>query len=587
MLTDHNQSSYYFPPGMLRYSEIKRPTTLTFLLDPEMPNWKPYSVRWPYLTLLIFLAFAMAGIQEFLYQLSAYRSQHNDGLLKFTKPKELSYGKFFCWKYMPTIIAVTYGVMWQIVDFEVKRLEPFYQLSRPEGALAVESLNRDYLTCWPIVAPFKAIKYRQWAVLYSSLVYLIAAPVVPVLQSASVIVTPDQEKRKPHEFKFVQMHPVWSRLLTSTLLLVGVLGCLVLFQLRRKSGLLSDPKGIAGVAAMANKSFILMDFKDLDTATEEAIHNRLKHRRYLLHKSSLWQGEYIRFGDGMVEQKKGKNPHPLMLRPIAGIPYISCMLLFMGFIPVLMFIHPVNNFGQRLPWLLTAMASVIKVTWSAVESDIRMMEPFYILSRRNAPSDILTLDYTGTIPGWLTIKAFLARHYLVALVGLGANMTEVLTVVVSSLSVRGDIFFPHQHEQTQTQDSRNDSEETFKSVWVSLGLAQGILCWLCLSATLVYYRRRGPFLPREPGSIASVMAFIHQSKMLVDFVETETMNSRDMTRHLRAKGKRYGLGWFKGRDKQDHCGIDEEPLWTDYHYDENFLLAVKPWSGTAWDRYDA
>ncbi|KAI9791285.1 MAG: hypothetical protein M1816_004066 [Peltula sp. TS41687] len=566
-ITKSNNNSYYFPP------------------DPEMPNWKPFSMRWPYITTLILLSLIMAGIQEYLNQESARRKHRGDGLLKFKKVKDLTTWQFFCWKYLPTIIFVTHGVLWQIVDFEVKRLEPYYQLSRPEGALADESLNRDYLTCWPILAPFKALRYRQWAVVYSSIVYLIASPLVPVLQSASIMVTPDQKDRRSDQFKYVHMHPVWSRLLTAALILVSINGSLVLLQLRRKSGLLSDPKGIAGVGAMANKSFILMDFKNLDTAREEEIHHRLKHRRYNLHKSSLWQGEYIRLDEEDVELKKPKNPHPLMLRLVAGIPYIMFMLLFMGFIPLLMFFRPVNNVGQHVPWLLTALASVVKVIWGTLEGDVRMMEPFYILSRRKAKSDTLTLDYTGTVPGWLPIRALISRHYLVALVGLAAIMTEILTVTVSSLSVRGDIFFQKRGASGTESENRSNSEETFKSVWVSLAISQGILTWLCFSACLVYLRRRHPFLPREPGTIASVMAFIHQSKMLVDFVGTERLTSREMARHLREQGKTYGLGWFMGRDGQVHCGIDEEPLKDNYVHGSNLRQATNPWD-RAWDRYD-
>ncbi|KAI9885936.1 MAG: hypothetical protein M1823_002262 [Watsoniomyces obsoletus] len=566
--------------------------------NPEMPNWKPVSMRWPYLIFLILLSLSMAAVQEFLFQLSVYRRKHNEGIIQFIKPKELSMAIFFCWKYLPTIIAVSYGVLWQIIDYEVKRLEPYYQLSRHEGALAAESLNRNYLTGYAILAPFTALRYRQWAVMYSSVIYLIAGPLVPVLQNASMIITPKQEQRKANQLKFLEFHPVWSRLLTACLLINAILGCLLLRQLRRKSGLLSDPKGIAGIAAMANKSHILMDFRDLDTATEAAIHNRLKHRRYNLHKSTLWQGEYLSVGDSSVEEKTARSPQPIMLRLVAGIPYIAFMLAFMGFIPLVMFQKKVNVLVKEVPFLLTAIASVVRVIWTTLDSDVRMMEPFYILSRRNAPSSVLTLDYRGTIPGWLPIKAFLSGHYLVSLVGLGAVMAEVLTVCVSSLGVRGDIFFPGAMTNNNSNntnpgggspapgqdDDRSNSEETFKSVWVSFTLVMGILTWLCLSAILVYHRRRHKFLPREPGTIASVLAFIHQSKMLWDFVDTEKMNSRQMTVHLKKLGKRYGLGWSKGRDGNDHCGVDEEPLTTNYKFNSSFKDAVKPWSNT-WDRY--
>lgn len=586
VLTGQIQPNYYFPLGSYLLLDEQASHHTDGTLDPKMPNWKPVSMRWPYMILLIVLSLALAAIQETLCQISLRRRKEEEeqGLLRFTRPKELSMLQFFSWKYLPTMIAVTFGILWQIVDYEVKRLEPYYQLSQPEGALAIESLTRDYLTGWAILAPFKAVKYRQWAVFYSSVIYLLAGPVIPVLQATTLIVTPSQEARKAQEPKFVHVHPIWSRLLTGSFIIVAIFGCLLMYQLRRRSGLLSDPNGIAGVAAMANKSHILMDFKDLDTATEAAIHHRLKRRRYNLHKSTLWQGEFIKVDEEESETQKGQDPHPPMLRLTAGVPIIVFMLLYMGFIPLLMFVPKANVVAQKLPWLLIALASIIKILWGMLDSDVRAMEPFYILSRRHAPSSTLTLDYTGTIPGWLPIKALLARHYLVALVGLGAVMSEVLTVCVSSLGVRADIFFPNKGPVKVEQEDRSNSEETFKSVWVSFALVMGILTWLILSAALVYHRRRHPFLPREPGTIASVLAFIHQSKMLWDFVDTEKMNSRAMTVHLRRKAKTYGFGWFKGRDGHDHCGIDEEPLTTKYKHGVRFADAVKPWSNT-WDRY--
>ncbi|KAK5304491.1 hypothetical protein LTR99_004948 [Exophiala xenobiotica] len=47
--------------------------------------------------------------------------------------------------------------------------------------------------------------------------------------------------------------------------------------------------------------------------------------------------------------------------------------------------------------------------------------------------------------------------------------------------------------------------------------------------------------------------------MLTDFIGTERLNNEVMETRLRNIGKRYALGWFKGRDGQIHCAIDEEP----------------------------
>lgn len=184
------------------------------------------------------------------------------------------------WQYMPTMVLLSYGIMWQVVDYEVKRLEPYYQLSKRAGATARDSLNQDYLTFTAYLVPFKAIRARQWAVVYSSMATLLAGSVVPVLQSASICMLPDKQYRQVGHDKYVRMDPIWSRILSGALLGVALSGVLLMNQLRRKSGLLSDPKGIAGVASMATKSHILNDFKGLDVAPNNVIHDQLQTRRY-------------------------------------------------------------------------------------------------------------------------------------------------------------------------------------------------------------------------------------------------------------------------------------------------------------------
>ncbi|KAF1813080.1 hypothetical protein P152DRAFT_435523 [Eremomyces bilateralis CBS 781.70] len=525
---DESSASYFFPTA-----------------ESEKPNWKPVSMRWQYIAVLTMIALGFAGLQEYLCQLSMQREKTNKGIITFITPDEIPTWLFFTWKYVPTLVLVTYGVGWQITDYEVKRLEPYYQLSKEGGATAAESLNMDYLTFFSYLTPVKAIRHRQWAVLLSSIGYLLASSLVPVLQSASFNLEPRKEDRKEGEPKFVRIDAPWSRAVTAFLIVVALCGTALIFQLRRKSGLQSDPKGIAGVASMATKSHVLNDFHELDTAPNHVIHKRLQHRRYKLYRSCLWQGERVK--TETAPPSRLENPHPRMLRLAAGILYIVCLLLFGGLIPALMFVPGANVVTEKLPWFLTLLATLIKLVWTTFDCDVRVIEPYYILSRRQAPGRTLTLDYTGTIPGWIIIKAALNGHILVSVVGLGAIMCEVLTVVVSSFNF--------------------NSGETFRSFWGSFALAEFILLSLSVIATLVYVYRRHPFLPRQPGTIASVLAFVHQSKMLdPDFTNTEELNSKEMTEWLERIGKTYGLGWFRGRDKQDHCGVDEEVLDSNYFH---------------------
>ncbi|KAH0498254.1 hypothetical protein TgHK011_005517 [Trichoderma gracile] len=264
--------------------EKKAAATTTQTFYPQ-PNWKPVSMRWPYLTSLILVSLALAVMQEVLFQM--YREKP---LVKFTSPDQVKQGIYFVIKFAPTLLAVIYGVLWQFTDFEVRRLEAFYQLSKEEGATASDSINIDYATSFNFFRPFRALKKGHYAVAVSSIATILAVSLVPTFAAAAVVLSPSRAERmaNPSGYKTLGFSPVWSRLLTATLGVIAVLACILAYLLQsRKSGLLSDVRGIAGLASMAVVSHILMDFKDMDTAPHGDIHNRLKYNRYVLRNSSL------------------------------------------------------------------------------------------------------------------------------------------------------------------------------------------------------------------------------------------------------------------------------------------------------------
>lgn len=557
-------------------------SSLTEQTAPQ-PDWKPFWMRWPYLTTLIGISIILAAAQEYLCQTAAFGKQP---LFTFHAPSELNTWDFFSFKYLPTGIAVVFGVLWQLTDFEVKRLEAFYQLSKDGGALAAESLNVDWVTFFNLLRPFKAVQIRHYAVAISSVATLMSVSLVPILQAASVQMSPGRAERErhPEQLKSIYISPVYSRLLTSVLLLVAMLGCTLLWQLqRRPSGLIADVKGIAGIAAMANRSHILMDFADMDTATPEVIHQTLKSHRYSLRNSSLApEGPALSQADKdrYDAQSRTDNPQPLMLRLETAIPFIAGMAFFLILVPLALFTR-VNALSFSAPWLLTVVTICIKLTWGTMETSIRMLEPFYILSKRHASPKVLTLDYTSMAFGWMPISAFLNGHVLVGLVGMGSVLAEILTVCITSFgAVAGQDFT----SGSSTGNSVAGGEETLTSFWTSFALSMAILTYLCVVATVALCRRRHQFLPRQPSTISSVLAYIHQSKMLYDFVGTEKMSNQQMDERLGKINKTYGLGWFTGRDGQRHCGVDQEELLASYAHGHNIRDAIVT-CATNWQHY--
>lgn len=545
------------------------------------PDWKPFSMRWPYLLGLIVLSVGLAGAQEVVYQVSARKP-----LMTFHTPSEIPPVEYFAFKFLPTVISVSYGILWQVTDFEVKRLEAFYQLSKEGGALAAESINVDYITSWSFLRPFRALHCGHYAVSVSSVATLLANALVPTLGAASITLSPSREERlaNPLGEKSIVVSAVFSRVLSVTLLLVALLGCVLFYQLQsRKSGLLADVRGIAGLASMAVVSHILMDFKDTDVATHRDIHHRLKDHRYVLRNSSLapdndnppTKTERDRFVDSHLSE----NPHPLMLRAAGAAPFLAGIAVFLALIPVFLFTRA-TIVTDRAPWVVTALAVCVKLGWASLETDVRLLEPYYILSRRHAPARTLTLDYTAMpSSAWAAAAAALNGHWVVFLVAAGSVLAECLTVLVTSLAtVEGRDFLVASGAEREGQgEDINAGQETAASFWATTGAATAILAYMFVAAGTVYLRRRRVFLPRQPNTIASVLAFIHQSRMLYDFVGTAKMSGAQMARRLEATGKTYGLGWFRGRDGLPHCGVDEEELLSRYRFGCDYSKATDPW----------
>lgn len=531
--------------------------------------------------MLALIAFGLAGFEEYLCQKSLQKG-NDRGLLEFDNVDDVSIWQFFVWKYLPTMITVFYATLFSVIDSNIRRLEPYYQLSKRQGALATASLNLDHLTMFQYFVPFNAARLSQWAVFFSSIANIVAATIALTLQNAAVDFKttlrendPNSDDR-PHDIKnfIVTIDAPWSRALTSAYVVVGLILVFLFFQMRRKSGLLSDPRGIAGIASMATKSHILQDFKGLDTATRAKIHKRLAHRTYLLYKSSIWQGEFLSKPDAHEfkdSDRRLRSPHPIMLQLKAGIPFICILAFCLIAVPVIS-LTPANIIPNAVSWLPILVATFLKLIWSTFKADVRLIEPFYRLSKGDCTAEnSLTLDYQSTVYGWMPIRATLNGHFLVALVGLCSVLLDILSVTIGSFSVNYATFVKRNDPQWKGLSS---GDETFISFFVSLGLSCLILIFVIGVATFVYIKRRHPFLPREPSTIASVLAFIYSSKMLNDFFDTELYDGKMMEKMSMKKNKRYGLGWFRGRDGQIHCAIDEMPMLSRYEHGVSYDRAV-------------
>lgn len=119
-------------------------------------GWKPFTMRKRVFLPLATWSVALAGLIEYLAQ----KSLREGGLALSPTINDIPNLAKFTYMFLPTIIAVIYSIVWNWVDLDVKRIHPWLELSREDGAVAKNSLALDYPYDFVALVPFKAAKRR-------------------------------------------------------------------------------------------------------------------------------------------------------------------------------------------------------------------------------------------------------------------------------------------------------------------------------------------------------------------------------------------------------------------------------------------
>lgn len=148
-----------------RDSELKTPKSLISKLSwwkqgqpsPSKSNWKPNSFR-----LLPLAAVTLASWALIItLQLLLVKSQKDGGIIIADTIEDIALDRSFLYKYLPTIIALIYSVFWSWIDLQVKRLEPYHQLSKSGGAWGKDSLLLSYPFDFLPFVPLSAFRRRS------------------------------------------------------------------------------------------------------------------------------------------------------------------------------------------------------------------------------------------------------------------------------------------------------------------------------------------------------------------------------------------------------------------------------------------
>ena len=102
--------------------------------------WKPVTLRAPTMIASLLTTVALIVFIEYINKITI----EEKALFFADEAEDFPVGLVFCYRYLPQMIVVALGVGWAAVDLDVKRLEPYFQLSKPEGATASNSIFLHY-----------------------------------------------------------------------------------------------------------------------------------------------------------------------------------------------------------------------------------------------------------------------------------------------------------------------------------------------------------------------------------------------------------------------------------------------------------
>ena len=181
----------------------------------------------------------------------------------YITPKEYIIGAF-----VPTILAVIYSIPWHLLASAIQEIEPFYQLQRPEGVTAEDSIALDYRASINVIATFSAITKGHFLVWWSGLISLLVLVLAPIASQTvfigfigSCTATSGREACSPE----LSVYPVAARVLQGILALIAVLTLALAAAIRRgKSGLYANPLSIAGLATLFQNEHVVESFRRLN-----------------------------------------------------------------------------------------------------------------------------------------------------------------------------------------------------------------------------------------------------------------------------------------------------------------------------------
>jgi hypothetical protein len=126
------------------------------ILSSATKPWRPLTHRTYFLIPTILASGALVAVLQIFLE----RSNRDTGILFASRINDLPLNQKFLYLYLPTIVSLVLSFAWAWLDLDVRRLQPFIELSKERGARGTDSLLLHYPFDFVAFVPFTAAKRR-------------------------------------------------------------------------------------------------------------------------------------------------------------------------------------------------------------------------------------------------------------------------------------------------------------------------------------------------------------------------------------------------------------------------------------------
>ncbi|KAL8646510.1 MAG: hypothetical protein Q9226_006820 [Calogaya cf. arnoldii] len=531
--------------------------------------------------------------------------------------KSVTRKEYFIGAFLPTILAVLFTIPWYILFVAVQEMEPFYQLTKPQGALACDSICLDYRASVNMIATFKAGLRGHFAVLWAGLCSIVVLALAP-LASETVFIgfvgegrctaTSSRDTCNPQ----LSVYPVAARAVQGILVFVAVFTiCLAITTSRRNSSVYANPSSIAGIATLFQNPSLIEEFRQLDPDgfNSGALAAQLQGNRYRLgqfqHRDGSMDYGLMRYTEASLhldgadfnpqysDVADSNSQHSHKIIPNKYKKYISVSTTPIEVSPTQSrkpkpsyFLHPAtvvafavfliglltlvvcyNQTGgdtafERfmdsqtfgVTFMFTAMGVGIKMYWDILDEHLRATHPYLLLiASSNNPS-------ASSPPSSKAKQSILASPPSNPFTGLVYSL-RMMTWLPSWLSIVAVLTEPLIVALATIPFKPGTAYMTYRaSTYMTIGVLSfmllGIIGVLRRQITNSEVMKRG-MEAAEDKTIGRVMGLVCGSQMLSGFRGLAQLDGKSRDDFIGGWGRKYRMSQLVGVDGVERWGVDE------------------------------